>query len=303
MMKISCIICTKDRPQELKNCLISLMNQTILPIEIIIVDASAISNSCEVQNVLKQLATKGINVKYISAKPGLPSQRNIGISQAIGDIIFFFDDDVILEKNYLKEILKVYKEYDDGSLGGVQGTIKNLSPSPYPKRLFERLFMISCRATRGRPRLLRSGFPLFVPRPKNIIRIEIQMGGCASYKRAVFSLFKFDDRLEKCSPYGLMEDIDFSYQVSRVFKMYQTPFALLYHMSHSFASKGNDAKYAEQRVINSHYLFRKHFKKSLLNNLCRGIALLGLLITSLPAPQRLKGTINGILKISRGGSP
>ncbi len=46
-MRYSIIIVTKDRPADLQNCASSIVNQTVLPHEVIIVDASSDSTSAE----------------------------------------------------------------------------------------------------------------------------------------------------------------------------------------------------------------------------------------------------------------
>jgi GT2 family glycosyltransferase len=43
----------------------------------------------------------------------------VGAKVAQGDIIFYFDDDVILLSGYIEEALKVYEEDGAKSFGGV----------------------------------------------------------------------------------------------------------------------------------------------------------------------------------------
>jgi len=49
---------------------------------------------------------------------GLSESRNKGIIEAKGDIIAFFDDDAVADENWLRELLKVYKERDAIAAGG-----------------------------------------------------------------------------------------------------------------------------------------------------------------------------------------
>lgn len=292
----SCIICTKDRPDDLKACIKSIEKQTIKPNEIIIVDAGKIKG-LESQ-IIEITKNSGIKLIYLYTKPGLPSQRNLGVKHASGEIIFFFDDDVILDENYIEEILKVYKLKQNENIGGVQGTIKNLKPSPFLKYIFERLFMIGCRVKEGKAGLLPSGFPLIVCNPSDIVETEIQLGCCASFKREIFNRFQFDEKLEKLSNYALKEDLDFSYRVSRYYKMFQTPYATLFHRE-SPVSRINLARYSELRVLNNYYFFKKSIPQTVFNKICYILANIGLIIGSLNNPYRLCGILEGISKLMK----
>lgn len=57
-MTSSFIICTKDRPLDLQSCVKSIAQQTILPQELIVVDASVINityeNKINCENILKK---------------------------------------------------------------------------------------------------------------------------------------------------------------------------------------------------------------------------------------------------------
>ena len=102
LMDISIIICTKDRPDELSECVGSIQRQSVKPGEIIIVDAS---NSDETKNLCQVWRNRDLlRIKYIRSKPHLTHQRNLGVASSVGKFIFFFDDDVVLDEGYLENI-------------------------------------------------------------------------------------------------------------------------------------------------------------------------------------------------------
>jgi len=49
---------------------------------------------------------------------GLSESRNKGTKEAKGDIIAFFDDDAVADEDWLKELGRMYKEYDAIAAGG-----------------------------------------------------------------------------------------------------------------------------------------------------------------------------------------
>ena len=90
--KISVIIPTKNRTQDVIRCLESLSIQTILPDEVVIVDSSEIE---ELKSVLHSF--DDLNIKYIhDIEASLTRAENIGVENSIGDIII-----ILLYGNFL----------------------------------------------------------------------------------------------------------------------------------------------------------------------------------------------------------
>ena len=132
-MLVSIVIPTYNRAEDLDKCLNSIIIQTILPKEIIIVDDS---NNDEIENLIdqriKEFNEKNIILKYIrnEKERSIAIARNIGIENSKGNVILFLDSDVILEEDYIKEMLKVYKQKQNAI--GVQGYITNIH-KPFKK--------------------------------------------------------------------------------------------------------------------------------------------------------------------------
>jgi len=293
-MTSSFIICTKDRPLDIQNCVKSIAQQTILPQELIVVDASS-SNICyENKRNCEGILKNRIKLIYITSKPSLTKQRNIGVDNASGDIIFFFDDDVILECDYHEKMLYVYQQESIERIGGVRGTVGNEYPMGVTKIYLLRLFMLTRHSVNERSRFLRSGHYVFIPKPRKIISVECMAGGVCSYYRKVFNEFRSDEALDG---YALKEDMDLSYRVSRKYKLYQTPDAILYHY-HSKTSRISVEESSMMRVVNSYYMFKKNIPQLFLNKVCFLWSLLGMIfIDSIRLlTHRDIGTFRGTVK-------
>ena len=92
----SVVICTRDRPEQLAECLFSLQNLPQPPEEIVVVDNAPSSDAT--RDLVKQMPA----IKYIlEPKPGLDVARNAGIANSSGDIIAFTDDDVKIHPQWL----------------------------------------------------------------------------------------------------------------------------------------------------------------------------------------------------------
>ncbi len=93
---ISVVICTRDRPQQLAECLFSLQNLPQPPEEIVVVDNAPSSDAT--RELVKQMP----GVKYtLEPQPGLDVARNAGIANSSGEIIAFTDDDVKIHPQWL----------------------------------------------------------------------------------------------------------------------------------------------------------------------------------------------------------
>src|SRR5438105_589002 len=109
--KVSVIIPTKNRTEDLACTLDGLLHQTRRPDEIVIVDQSSSPNS--------ELMRFPIPLVYIYAPEvsGAAVARNVAMDHATGDIWLFLDDDVILEPQYVEEIVAAYSS----EIAGVSG--------------------------------------------------------------------------------------------------------------------------------------------------------------------------------------
>ena len=113
-MKISVIICTKDREKDLKKAIHTLIHQIRLPDELIVVDSTTppIISSYFLSEKFP------FPVIYKNTLPGLPRQRNIGIDLSRGELLFFIDDDVLLTPEYLNVIEQVFLNDKKSVIGG-----------------------------------------------------------------------------------------------------------------------------------------------------------------------------------------
>lgn len=274
MMSISVIIPTLNRPKDLKNVLNSVLSQTILPNEIIIIDQSRDDLSklvCEELLEANNKIRQDIVFKYIKDcnVTGLAQARNEGIKLSCGNLIFFFDDDVILERNYLHEILNSYEKYPH--LKGVQGVITNYSKIGFFSSLMTKLFTHKY----FRDQRLDTYCNLAEYKKYDIIYTTIMGGGLMSIKREVFDEYKFDENFYK---YSFGEDVDFSYRVSLKYKMAINPAARLYHKS--LGPKLDVKKQIERQICFYIYFFKKNIDKNLANYSLLSLYVFGILISA-----------------------
>ncbi len=99
----SVIVCTRDRTQDLDNCLQSILNSTQGACEILVIDNDPPNDDT------KDLA-EHYSVKYFrEMKRGLNWARTCGAKAATGDILIYTDDDVVVDAEWINNILRPFK--------------------------------------------------------------------------------------------------------------------------------------------------------------------------------------------------
>ncbi len=102
MAKVSVIIPVYNVEKYLKECLDSVVNQTLKDIEIICVDDGSTDNSGA---ILDEYASKDSRIKVVhNENKGVGNARNTGLGLATGDYIYFLDSDDYIELNALEKL-------------------------------------------------------------------------------------------------------------------------------------------------------------------------------------------------------
>lgn len=283
-MAMSIVIPTKGRVDQIFICLNSILKQTLLPHEIIIIDSSENANLGLF--LKRKFRVDHPKVKYIHTEATLTEARNIGTQQSSGDVIFFLDDDIILDKDYVKEVTKVFTNDNDGKIAGVMGNITNMKRDTSGWRAtLRRLFFLDYY---GNGKFKLSGLPTWVHGQEKIMKTEFLSGCASAYRREVLNEFKFDEKLGVLGGYCFLEDADFSYRVSRKYPLIYTPFAKLEHRAPGVVSPTKKRQY----IFNLFYLFKKNVPKRLSNIFAFLLSLFGLLLFTLLFERNVRGFVS-----------
>lgn len=93
---VSVVVCTRDRPEDMRRCLTALAALETPPTEIIVVD-----NAPSTDGTARACA-EFANVRYVlEPRPGLDWARNRGVLEATSDVIAFTDDDAAVDHNWI----------------------------------------------------------------------------------------------------------------------------------------------------------------------------------------------------------
>ena len=208
MHTLSLIVATKDRPNDLRKLLESLRMQTSQPAEIVVVDAST-EPIAEVMTEFPELA-----IRYLrSWPPSAAAQRNAGIlaCSPASTLIGFADDDTTFEPQAFANMLNFWSGAGPETLGAAFN-LRNSPPRRKPllkhSNLAERLGLYSSRP--GSVSL--SGWHTVVGEVNETLFVEWLPSGASVFRREVFRKSVFDEFFHS---YSYLEDLDFSYTISR----------------------------------------------------------------------------------------
>jgi len=224
-MKVSVVVPTFYRSDALSEFFDSLLKQTVKPIETVIVDdtpTDAIRNLCGKYSV--KFKEVGVALVYIKnpKERSASIARNVGVKNARGDVVMFFDSDVILYSDYIERILEVFKAHPNAL--GVQGWIVNLGKGKF-YYLFQTLNKLFLLQHHSEDSCKYSEYPIVLTK---IINCEWLSGANMALKPKVFNEFRFDENLKK---YSFMEDFLLSHSIFKKYPngLFMTPQAKCVH--------------------------------------------------------------------------
>jgi GT2 family glycosyltransferase len=268
--KLALIVATKDRPEEIRRFLCSVASQDLLPAQIVIVDGG--------DKPIRHIAEgfRDLSLGYVRKVPAsLTAQRNAGIKTLADEITLavFFDDDIVIEKGALRNMVNFFKAAPQD----VGGASFNITTDRYKKpTLPERIFLVNADSP---GMILRSGFQSKLCSLSETTPVHWLVGCAMAYRKKVFSEFSFD---EYFSGYARYEDVDFSYRVGKKYKLFVVADARVQHLN-SLEVPGFSFSLGRMEVVNRLYFARKNPELSVA--LCYW-ALLGLVLNNI-----IKGTI------------
>jgi len=268
---VSVIIATDKRAGELKECLLSLTRQSLPPGEIIVAHGGT---DRETEETVKEITADnkcGINLTYYNCGPlGAARQRNKGAEKTRGEIIFFLDDDIVCEPDFIKEIIAVFAGDKKNEIGGVSGTIVNQSYVPL-SRLNKKLFDL-CLAREERKSdyagKLVGPAVNFLPADKAGREQDVDWlpSCCSAYRKNVFSRQRFNEGFRG---YSFAEDVEASRIIKRDFRLVNTTKARCFHKDLGGKTHGNWVEIGKMQVRNRWHLMTDILGKNTLRDKLR----------------------------------
>ena len=226
------IFCSINRPEMLHDSVLCAVRQTV--------SCHIIVSVPEDKDVAAETrALEGVTV--VTGRRGLTAQRNHALRAIDGtpEAIIFVDDDVELDKYYVEQILRTYREHPEVAM--VNGA--NLAHGIYPAGSLDRE-----TARELIERRLEEN-----PRLEDVIPMSTAYGCRMSIRGSLLGKVSFDERLVL---YGYLEDLDLAFACRRYGTIVENPRALGVHIEVAFGRMGEKRRgYSE--VVNPFYIWSK----------------------------------------------
>lgn len=110
-MTVTVIVCTRNRPEIIETCILSILNNTYYDFEFLIVDQSTDKKT---EEIVKKHMNVDKRVRYIHMNTkGKTKALNLGIKNSSGDIIAQTDDDCLVSEDWLEKIVEAFNANPD----------------------------------------------------------------------------------------------------------------------------------------------------------------------------------------------
>ena len=307
LLPICAIVPTRNRHEAFARMLASLALQSSQPIEMIVVDASATSDTktlCEA-SAIDGLATK---IKWVKAwKEGAATQRNQGIKAAAQEAILFVDDDVLFEPQCVSRLWQSLNS--DSRLGGVSSMITNQkyqSPGFVSRWLFRILNGQSETSYAGK--CIGPALNLLPEDRADLfetVAVEWLNTTCTLYRKQALPETPFANHF---IGYSLMEDVALSLSVGTEWKLANARTARIHHDSQNADYKDDKRSLAKMQLINRHFIMTRYLDRNRVTDYAK-LALLEAFEIATPLrrleawqalPFVLLGKIGGLASIFKG---
>jgi glycosyltransferase involved in cell wall biosynthesis len=244
------VVPTKDRPADLRRMLRSVFEQTVHPDQLIVVDGGTET----VEGVVEEFPE--LKIEYLREyPPSLARQRNAGMAALRPDITVagYLDDDLVLQPGASAAMFGFWARAPQ-AIGGTAFNIVNVR-RPWGISV-KRLLLIDT----PRPGVvLPSGYNSSICPVAGDVETDWLFGGATMWRREVIDEFRYD---EWYTGTGYLEDLDYSYRVSRRYHLAVVSDAKVLHLSPPMRRDRNFLL-GKWQAINRVYFVRKHAELSL----------------------------------------
>ena len=249
-ISLAFVIPTKDRGEDLRRMLGSLVAQIRPPDQVIVVDGGGIAVTWCVAEFPE------LQVDYVRLlPPSLSAQRNAGMAMLRPEITHagYLDDDVVLERDAVLEMVSFWGDAEE-NVGGAAFNVVDVTPSggSAPRR---RLGAVGD----GSGRVAPSGLVHELGEVRENLETDWLCGGATVWRREVIESYSYDNWFQGT---GFMEDVDYSYGVRERYRLFVVAAARLAHFTQPVRAD-RQWLFGKWQVVNRMHLVRKYRHRGL----------------------------------------
>lgn len=251
--QFSVIIPTYKRSHDLTRCVRSILQQSLLPKEIIVVDDDGLPDAF-LHDIAATIKKCGIYFVYHQKNheqepQGSAVSRNIGASLAKEDCVIL-DDDIELDPDFLMQLCAAWRS-EDKTFAGVGGRIVNNRSQGSLERIYNKLFGLDSNVSWD---VTPVGFQVWDEALTQATDVHYVHGGLCAYRKDVLNQLPFTQFQRGRAA---LEDVDFflrAKQAGYTFE-YQPKAKAVHHVS----PQGREAAFVAgmKETINRKDIFKR----------------------------------------------
>ncbi|WP_186315159.1 glycosyltransferase family 2 protein [Curtobacterium sp. BH-2-1-1] len=199
--RVSVVIGTRDRPEDLRTCLRSVLASTWPDLEVVVADSAPTTSAT--RDVVASIADPRVTY-VLEARPGVARARNAGLAVATGEVVAFTDDDVVVDPDWVTAVAGAFAR--DADVACVTGLVPSAELRTPTQRWFDERVTW---ARNTRRRVFRAAEP-----PADLPLFPFSVGAFGTganvslRRSAAVALGGFDDALGVGTPTKGGEDLD-----------------------------------------------------------------------------------------------
>ncbi len=261
------VICTYNRPNKIKKSLKKILENSLSPKKIIIIDQNKDRKTSNIAKfIFKKYNFKKFklikNLKHI----GLTKSKNLSLRFVKTKYVFFIDDDIILQKDFLKNIIKVISNKKAHGVCGVLTNYKN-------KKINNFFYHLMNHGAFKDNRYYFQNYKKFIKKKIYYKKINSLPGGITCFDTAIFRRLKFDEKYITHN----YEDVDFCLRLKKIIPKYK-----FYISFNSSSIDLLDKSQKENIILRIKFMYRLFLKNRSINfSIVFILSFLGLLISNL----------------------
>lgn len=224
-LRISAVICTRDRTELLVRALQSLESNRGQLHEILVID-----NAPSDQSTREAVSQKFGQIRYVCEEtPGLNYARNRALVEAQGDVVAYLDDDAVADVHWAAQLQAVFSRYPEVAL--CAGRVLALNPEAPAQQLFE----ANGGFDRGTEAVMLPGDQIkpLHGRRASLIAWAVSVGNGTSFavrRKVAMALGGFDEALDRGPELPGGGDLDMFWRVLEAgYQLRYEPLVLAHH--------------------------------------------------------------------------
>jgi GT2 family glycosyltransferase len=265
MKEFTVVICTYKRHDIIGKSLVSILQNSILPKKIIIVDQNYNDLTImKIKKIFNNFKYKDFIILKNILKKGLTKSKNISLKYCNTKYVFFIDDDIFIENFYFYKCINLIFKKKATGVCGVISNYENTWIKNFVYYLFNfNIFRDNRYYFINHLKLKKNGY---------YSKIFQLPGGITCFDKKVFQKVSFDEKYLTHN----YEDVEFNIRLRKIFKK-----SKLYIHLNAKAADGLKKKEKENLFLRIYFMRLLYLKnKKFLFFICYNLSFLGIFVAN-----------------------